>query len=69
MHVSIVWVEFRQSRSQGVNVVQIKLGSTQGTDDFQDIESPPALFDLQFFEGAKPLVGAANLCRRPGLPI
>jgi hypothetical protein len=63
-HVSVLRVEFSQTHITRVDVLKGEFLLAQGPDDLQDVESPPALLDLQFFEWAHSLVGAANTGRR-----
>src|SRR5712692_4833286 len=64
VHVSVLGVESGQSHITRVDFPKGELRLAQGSDDLQDVESPPALLDLQFFERAQLLVGAANTGRR-----
>jgi len=63
VHVSVLGVESGQSHITRVDFPKGELRLAQGSDDLQDVESPPALLDLQFFERAESLVGAANTGR------
>lgn len=50
-----------------INVGQREFGFIERAHDTQDIESPAAFFNFQRFEGAQPLIGAADGGRRQRL--
>jgi len=61
--VAIVWVEFREFGGVGVDVGESEFGFAQGLHDLEYVEGPASFFCLQFFQGAKAVVGGAHFTR------